>query len=361
MRVLQVLILLATLAIGSEGESSDTSFQRWGGVPALAYSGETGWQIGGLGMLFFRPTGPEDPGSETDFAALWTTKGQYRIVLAPDLAFQGGSIGWESSYEFRHWPGEYWAGGNEPTDSSLRYDMDLWRMDGNVQWLAARGIRIGVEYELERNEAGFHGPDSASATNDPDDFPRMPPANAGGDRVGLGWSLEWDRRDHDNWPRSGTYAKAKQVFHPTTLGSDWSYIVQSIDLRGFVPTPLQGSIACGVFWEGAQGDVPFDQLSMPDGNRRLRGLTKGRLADRQQLNLQGEWRFPLFWRFGAATFVDAGKVGSDASELWRNRFHYAFGAGGRFALNPSRKVNIRGDLAWVDEGIGMTIYFKEAF
>lgn len=356
-----VPVLLGVLAATADSTVSDTAFQRWAAVPAVAYSGETGWQLGGLGILFLRPTGPDDPGSETDLAGIWTTKGQYRVVLAPDLAFLGGAIGWKSNYEFRHWPGEYWAGGNDPTDSSLRYDMDQWRMGGIVRWRAVRGVRIGVEYELERNETAFHAPDSESFARRPGAFPDRAPGRWGGDRVGLGWNVEWDGRDHDNWPRSGTYAELKQVIHPKALGSDWSYAVQSFDVRGYLPTPLRGALACAVFWEGATGDVPFDQLAMPDGTRRLRGLVKGRLADRQQADVQLEWRFPLFWRFGATVFADAGKVGNDASELAENRFRWAFGAGGRMALNPSRKVNIRGDLAWVDDGIGMTIYFKEAF
>lgn len=357
MGVLPLGILLASLSTAA----ADSSFQRWGGVPAVAYSGETGWQIGGLVMLFLRPTGPDDPGSETDLAAIWTTKEQYRIVLAPEFMFRSGTIRWKSSYEFRHWPGEYWAGGNEPTDSSLRYDMDQWKTEGNVRWSLGRGFRLAVEYDLERNGTSFHAPDSSVAASLPGAFPERPPTHFGGDRVGLGWSAEWDRRDHDNWPRSGTYAKFKQVVRSTALGSDLDFATNSLDLRGYVPTPLGGVGAFNAWWEGVMGDVPFDLMAMPDGNRHLRGLVKGRLAGRQEIVLQGEWRVPLFWRFGATTFAEAGKVGADPGDLARNDFHYSFGVGGRLALNPSRKVNMRGDLCWVDGGIGMTIYYKEAF
>lgn len=358
--LLASLLAAAASADAVQG-AADSSFQRFGGVPALAYAGETGWQIGGLGMVFLRPTGPDDPGSQIDAAAIWTTRGQYRMVIAPDLAFRGGRTRWRSSWEFRHWPGRWWSGGNEPTDSCLRYDMDRWRADGDVRWLVAPRVRLGLEYELERNEASFRDPDSTSVAERPGAFPLSPPERMGGDRVGLGWSAEWDGRDHDNWPTRGAFARFRQILDRKEWGADWDFLRTSVDLRGYVPAPLGSVFAFAGWWEGVAGDVPFDQLAAPDGTRRLRGLVKGRLSDRQELTMQGEVRAPLFWRFGATAFVEAGKVGEDAGELAAGEFHWAFGLGGRLALNPSRKLNVRGDLAWVDGGPGMTIYYKEAF
>lgn len=355
--------VLATFLAASASDSSrpDSSFQRFGGIPALAYAGETGWQIGGLGMVFFRPTGPADPGSQVDFAAIWTTKGQYRLVLSPRIAFAGGTVRWTSGWEYRHWPGEYWAGGNDPTDSSLAYDMDYWRAEGDVGYLLVPRVRVGAEYDLQDNATDFRGPDAESIGKRSEAFPAAPPQNVGGRRVGLGWNAEWDGRDHDNWPRRGTYVRAKQLVYQEAWGSDWSYGRTSLDLRGFVPLPLGCVGAASAWWEGVFGDVPFDQLAMPEGTKRLRGLVKGRLADRQELTLQGELRAPLFWRFGATVFAEAGEVGKDAGELAEGRFHWAFGIGGRLALNPARKLNVRGDLSWVDGGPGMTVYYKEAF
>lgn len=353
--------LLCLAAATADSSRPDSAFQRFGGVPVLAYTGETGWQLGALGMLFLRPVGPDDPGSQVDVAAIWTTERQYRFVLNPTLAFREGAIRWESEYQFKHWPGKYWEGGNEPTDSALAYDMDLWWMNGSVLWLAGGRTRVGVEYDLERNDATFHEPDSADLAAHPDAYPRSVPENVGGDRVGLGWSLEWDGRDHDNWPRHGAYARFRQVRYDGIWGSDWNFTDNSLDLRGFVPTPLGGAGAFGVWWEGVWGEVPFDRLAIPDGTYRMRGMKKGRLSDRQQLVLQGEWRVPLFWRFGAAVFAEAGKVGEDAGALLEGEFRHVFGMGGRFTLNRSRRLNVRGDLSWVDDGIGMTVYYKEAF
>ena len=95
-----MVLLPALLCLAAAADSSrpDSAFQRFGGVPVLAYTGETGWQLGALGMLFLRPIGPDDPGSQVDVAAVWTTESQYRFVLNPTLAFREGlaHLGYES-------------------------------------------------------------------------------------------------------------------------------------------------------------------------------------------------------------------------------------------------------------------------
>ena len=357
---LPILACLASVALAGAAESSpDTSFQRLGGVPVLAYSEETGWQFGALGMLFLRSTGPGDPGGQVDAAVIGTTKSQVRGVVEPTVYFMDGRLRICPEIQYRKWPGKFWPGGNSPYGSSQSYDMDQYWVAGSAV-LATRGfpgipaglgdhVKVGAEYDFERNQASFQHPDS------------VPALRMGGLRNGLGWSLQWDDRDHDNWPRNGSFAWVRQVVFSDKLGSDWNFVDTKLDLRTFFPAPLDGAWAMAAYWEGLLGNVPFDRLAMPDGTDRLRGLVKGRLRDRQQLVFQGEARAPLFWRFGGVLFAEAGKVGPDFGTLLGNQFHYSIGAGGRLILNTARKVSARGDLSWVDGGLGMTIYYKEAF
>jgi outer membrane protein assembly factor BamA len=286
-----------------------------------------------------------------DIAAIVTTRSQKRFVISPDIYFLGGLLNWEPSLQYKEWPGYYWRGGNSPEDSSYSYDMDLWQFKGKLSISPQRApkLNLGAEYDLEWNCTNFND----SLLNQG--------MRKGGNRVGLGYVLGWDARDHDNWPRRGYFVEWRQLLFREEWGSDYNFQVMKLDARLFLPTPLEGAWGFATYWEGVRGAVPFDRMSMPDGVYHLRGLEKGRLSDKQQLILQGEWRVPLFWRFSLASFAEAGKVGPYASELARNDFHYAFGMGGRLALNPKRRVNVRGDLSWVDGGIGMTIYYKEAF
>lgn len=370
-QILFPILLFASTIFAADTTAVDTSFQRFGGVPVIAFSEETGWQLGALGMVFFRSIGPRDPGSQTDVAAIWTTKNQKRFVLNPTIALMKGDARLDIEFQYKDWPGYYWAGGNTPSDSALPYDMNMYWVQGNILFSlielsslptpVRNHLELGVELDYEKNSAQFRSPDSASLANHPEAFPASAPSNVGGMRGGLGWSMQWDERDHDNWPRNGVMIWARQLFFNKAIGSDWNFIDTKLDVRGFLPTPLEGAWCMAGYWEGVKGDAPFDRMAMPDGTYHLRGLEKGRLRDRQQMIYQGEWRVPLFWRFSAAAFGEAGKVGPYFGKLWENNYHYAFGVGGRFTMNTQRKLNIRGDLAWVDGGIGMTIYYREAF
>jgi len=360
---LAAALVFCGFAFGESTPSSapDTSFQRFGGVPALAFSEATSWQYGALVMAFFKPIGPEDPGSQVDFAVLRTLRNQTRVVISPDLAFQKGHVRWESDWQYKNWPGKYWAGGNTPTDSALNYDMSLWNMNGTIKWSWNHQVHLGFHYDLESNHAHFLTPDSADWANDSSAYPQFAPSNLGGARIGFGYEAEWDSRDHDNWPRHGLYVELRQALYRKEWGSAWNYLDTKLDARYFVPAPLGSALGFAAYWNAIQGTAPFDKMSLPDGVYHLRGLEEGRLSDKQQLVWQTECRVPLFWRFSGAAFAEAGQVGPDVGSLLDNEYHYAFGLGGRFALNPSRKLNVRADLSWVDGGIGLTVYYKEAF
>lgn len=365
MKVLGILIAILAGALCAD-TPKDTSFQRFGGVPVLAYAEETGWQLGVLGMVFLKPVGPKDPGGQVDFAVVGTTERQQRVVLNPVLALLGGDARLDFDVEYRNWPGKYWSGQNHPSDSSILYDMKYWQLEGNVVAdldQIHRNLKAGFEFNFETNTTRFLSPDSTEYAMHSEDYPDTSelPSKKGGNRIGLGWALQWDSRDHDNWPRKGLFAWTRQIYYSEWIGSDFNFINTIVDLRAFYPTPLGGAAGLAAYWEGLLGEAPFDRLAMPDGTYRMRGLSKGRLRDRQQAVLQMEWRVPMPWRFSMAAFVEAGKVGGYFSDLLKEETRYAIGAGPRFSLNPKRQVNVRADLAWVDGGLGMSVYYKEAF
>jgi len=152
-----------------------------------------------------------------------------------------------------------------------------------------------------------------------------------------------------------------KMYYKTMWNSQNNFSKSTIDLRSYNTMPLGLVLALSTLWERADGDVPIDRLSMPDGTTRMRGLTKGRLRDRQQFVLQSELRIPLSGKFSSVLFADAGKVGSDMSSLVDHQFHYDVGGGLRYSLNSERRFNFRIDVSYVDNGIGAAASFGEAF
>lgn len=336
----------------------DTAFHRYSFVPVVASATETGVQFGALGILYFRPQGPEDPGSELDVAAMGTSRGQKCLLASPTLTSSDGSWKFLSTWKLLDWPGKYWAGGNHPEAKASSYGMKTFKGFGEfsstlakfpAQQGAAPHLQAILLYDLEANRTHF---DSAASSV---------PAHTGGDRTGLGAGIAWDSRDQENWPHRGSFVRLDHSQFRTAFGGDWNFSDTRFDLRTFLPAPAGGTWALASFWEGVTGTVPFDRLPAPDGTNRMRGLERGRLCGRQEWVLQGEGRFPVAGRFSAVGFLEAAKVGDEPSFLWREDFHWATGLGGRFALNPKRGVNLRLDLSWVDDHPGVTLSFKEAF
>jgi outer membrane translocation and assembly module TamA len=93
----------------------------------------------------------------------------------------------------------------------------------------------------------------------------------------------------------------------------------------------------------------------------LRGYAANRYRDVHFLGAQVEYRFPLFWRFGANTFVGGGDVFSHPGQIDLSQLKYSVGAGLRFVITTAERINIRFDYAYGREG--GTFYFNiaEAF
>lgn len=361
-RLLLALLLGAGAMQAFSQEPADTTFQRYVLAPFVTYSEETGAQLGVLSMLFARPTVPGEPGDMLTATGVVTTGGQKLLLLGPGGTLAHGAVRYGAFLKYSQWPGKYWKGGNAPEDTAWGYDMENVGLSGNLLFSAGlipgisepvgKSLRAGFAFDLEHSRTSFDRPDSVTGLGG---------LARGGLRTGIGPKLQWDTRDHQGAPSRGVLLAAERTWYRSELGGDRDFGRSNLDLRAYRPLWGGTVLALGAFWEEVDGDAPFDKLAMPDGVNRLRGLSKGRLRDRQQLSLQSEVRFPIAWRFSGTAFAEAAKVGRDLDALRDNGFHTSLGGGIRFAVNPRRKLNFRTDVAWVDGGIGAAASFGEAF
>jgi outer membrane protein assembly factor BamA len=98
------------------------------------------------------------------------------------------------------------------------------------------------------------------------------------------------------------------------------------------------------------GEVPFLDLSTLGNDDILRGYPKNRFRDQHFFATQLEYRFPLFWRFGAVAFAGAGDVFGPSSTLSASNLKYSVGTGLRFVVDPAERLNIRLDYGYGREG-----------
>lgn len=363
---LTALLFACSAAVGYAADSTGVAIPAATGaepsrsyllVPFAAYSEETGFQGGALGMYFFPKSVGQKDGGMLIASGVLTSRGQKTAVVGPKGFFDQGRIDASAMLSYSKWPGHWWKGGNDPEDNAYAYEMETINADGKLffsgDYLSPRwsNFQLGLAANIEGNTTNF------DVANLPDSMG----IGVGGRRVGIGPSLQWDTRDHKGWPTSGNFMTLEHVFYAKALGGEWNFGHSEASMNHYHTLYGPLVLALGASWEAVDGEVPFDKLSAPDGSNRLRGLEKGRLRDRQSLVGQAELRFPIAGSFFGTAFAEAGKVGGNANELVKNEFHPGFGAGLRYQVESERKLNFRIDMAWVDNGLGAAASFGEAF
>lgn len=353
---------------------SDSSRQKWGILPAYALRKETGHQFGAL-VIYYLPEfeGSQKPSNITT-AALYSTRNQARFVIAPSVYFGQDRKHWISSLDFKIWPSQFYGIGEDPQfeageiqpkmgdpeDEDLAgilYHNNLFSFT-NLYEISTNGkFWYGLENRLHYHDIAWTRQGLLRANN----FDQMQGYH-GGVTSGLGAIASYDTRDNINSALSGTFVKWTSRYYGAALGSDHEYNEHKFDARVYLPIPGERSLALRTYHWTQFGDVPFYMLASTDGKSELRGVPIGYYQDKQLSSYQVEYRgTPLPWRLGYRVFGDLSQVRPDFDQLGKASYHYSYGLGIRWALNPERKFNVRIELPIVDGELSPVIEIKEAF
>jgi len=329
--------------------------QRWAIFPVIASSPETGQMLGGMLFYFFPVAEQGKQASTVDTMVFGTTKGQYLLRFSPNVFFDSGRYRLNAMVERSIWQANYYGVGPDSPEvaekyktSSLQGSLTLERRFGDAIVLDIIGVYDKSRITLQSGgtlQAG-HVLGAADSTLN-----------------GMGVEGGYDTRDNTNAPTEGVVAKYRYLNYNTGLGSDLAFSQQNWDFRYFTKTDWikESVMAFSGTVRRAYGDVPFRYLSSPDGTLILRGIENGRYRDNDMLALQSELRVPIQGRFSGTIFAEAGKVAHTLGDVGASHFISSVGVGFRYALNPDQRFNVRGDVAWVDHGIGVIINVREAF
>jgi len=98
------------------------------------------------------------------------------------------------------------------------------------------------------------------------------------------------------------------------------------------------------------------------GSYEMRGYYKGRYRDKNMITFQGEYRVPVYWRFGAVGFAGVGDVADDVTAFRLDQFKYSLGFGFRFMFDPRERINARIDFGFgKGDNAGIYAMVLEAF
>ena len=180
--------------------------------------------------------------------------------------------------------------------------------------------------------------------------------------MGLGFIVNHDTRNHIYRPSAGFYNQVYAVFFGSGTGSEYTFNLLSIDLRKYLSVFGSHVLAFQSYNSFITGEPPFQMLNMLGGSYWMRGYYSGRYRDRHMITFQAEYRFPVFWRFGAAGFAGIGDVGDDAKKFRLNEFKYSVGFGERLFFDAREGINARMDVGFGEAGsFGVYALVVEAF
>lgn len=172
--------------------------------------------------------------------------------------------------------------------------------------------------------------------------------------------IEFDSRDHEQFPRNGWFVSGRAMLYRESAGSDFDAEIFKIAVNHYRPMGEQNVLALRAYLRSSSDDAPFFLLSTFGGSTDLRGYPSGRYRDRMMYAVQSEyrWQFNESWIFTG--FAGVGEVGDDFGSFGRN-FLPAAGIGARFVLSKKHRVGLSADIAVGNDGTEFYFGVGEAF
>jgi len=176
----------------------------------------------------------------------------------------------------------------------------------------------------------------------------------------IAFPVQYDTRDHEQFPRSGWLVDGRTILYRESVGSDFDTEIFKVSVNHYRPVGERDAIAFRAVIRSSSGDTPFFLLSTFGGSTDLRGYPAGRYRDRMMYAVQSEyrWQYSDSWIFTG--FAGVGEVAEDFGEFGRE-FLPAAGIGARFVVSQKHRVALSADVAVGDDGTEFYFGVGEAF
>lgn len=325
-------------------------------LPVVFYSPDTklGGGAGGLLTFNFKSDSIGARRSSVTVGAVYTQLNQL-LLYFPFQLFPKNQAYWisgEAGY-FRYVFNFFGTGNNVDPAFIEKYSATFPRIRLNVSKKIKPNLFFGVRYAFD--DFTFTQRDSGKILEQN----KLTGSN-GGRVSGIGIQSNYDSRDRLFYPTKGWVAETFVYTEGSYSGSNFSYQRFSADVSHYesIGKNVLALNAVAVF---SNGDVPFHQMPVIGGTKRMRGYFEGKYRDNNLLILQGEYRFPIYKRFGGVTFGGFGQVSDKLENVASSPIRYNFGAGLRFTLDQAQHINIRADYGIGYKSSGFYLTVGEAF
>jgi len=357
LRFVIVVLCLIQLSLNCIGEDSTvlSKEKNLHLYPFAFYTKETGIALGAAGLLYLKPKSnikSVSPVSSIQFTVDYTIYRQFNIEFWYQLFLRNDKYRVQGFIDFNSFPYYYYGiGKNVPEEEKEHYMSDYARQ--RIQLLRRLykntfgGLRYWNEYYLIKD---------VSTVGRLQHQPKM------GFISSLGPIINYDTRDDVFYPRKGLFWETSYQISTSKIGSSFDYKVFVNDVRLFFSLHKKVVFAFQHYMQSMSGDIPFNQLAMLGGHRKLRGYYLGRYRDNNMLIHQAELRGKINSRWGTTFFGGVGSIYPDFNKPKFSCLESSIGAGVRYKLSKSEMTNIRLDFAVGRMGNkGLYIVIDEAF
>lgn len=372
---LRVTVVLA-LIIGCIGISAvsaqetpldtlQTGFD-WEIIPIVAYFPETRFMGVLTAFLKYRTESDATFRASSMAVALQATQNaQFSAGVYPEIYLDSNRMRIEGLAEWYLYPYKFFGIGNDnPASNAELYTPNGFRVQvralhalfgAQVQNGISVGLRFDVRYDdirkVEPREDGTIGPLGSGSVV----------GSTGGWYNGLGPMISYDTRDNNFDAREGLFCEAAFVAYGAVLGSNYTALLSTTDLRAYAEIADGFSFAGRTMMQTVRGTPTFIMWPSIGGNNNLRGVIDAQQRDRISFLTSAELRFPIYWRFRGATFVDAGQVAPSLNFLSPRSLWIGWGGGLRFMFDEKERVSLRLDVGIVRGTPQFYLSFNEAF
>jgi len=329
--------------------------------PAVIYSPETTLAFGGAGNYYFKLG--HDSTTRTSYVqalGLYTLRHQTVFGMESVIFFHNEKYLLKTKASASYFPDRFWGLGNNSGNDFEKYTVGQFYLYPQLLRRTYKKLFLGAAMELQNVFSFDYGKGLSSGQSL---FDQQNVTGRNGSFIsGLGFVALWDGRDNAFSPSKGFYFSYSINDFSTAFGSKYNFTSQAVDVRKYLILTKNQVLAFQGVLNMNNGTVPLRSMSNIGSNTIMRGYYEGRYTDRNLIAAQVEDRIHLINRLGMVVFVAAGRVGSEAKDVFNfNELKPAIGTGIRFAIDKKEKLNFRFDVGFGQRSNGFYFNITEAF
>ncbi len=312
------------------------------GIPILFYTPETRFGFGAAGVCIFNFKSDSllAPRSSVNLGFTYTQNKQILFYLPYTLFIRNRSYQLYGELAYNRYTYNFYGVGNEqPKNFVEKYGVEFPRLRITALKKVSRHFYAGLRYAYD--QFSLFGLDSTGQL-----YKKDIPGSTGGTVSGFGVVGLYDSRDYIFYPSKGFWGELVIYRDDHLTGSSFNYTRIAFDLSRYFHY-RDNILALNLYTLYSDSDLPFFQMGVLGGQKKMRGFYEGRYRDNNVLVFQAEYRRHLFWQLGFTLFGDIGQVASRYDRFNANDWRYTYGAGLRLMIDKAQRINLR-----VDIGIG---------